>query len=223
MADQGGAMMSRTWNYRWHRGLSLVGLLVVLQTVTACMASQGPLGGTIPTETPINRLERGLMDATDLPFGWRRESTGVPRDLRGEIARYRDYRGPISSPIFVRAGQSIALYSTLTDSESAYAEAAAAMIPKDYADKWPWPPELDFATHADQIVIGCHPGFFNDVKAATCAITARYGNLVTTMYAQVFEDRWLTMAQFRHLLERVDAKMEAIREPQGDTTPTPAP
>ncbi|MBK9094675.1 MAG: hypothetical protein IPM84_18280 [Anaerolineae bacterium] len=54
-------------------------------------------------------------------------------------------------------------------------------------------------------------------------MTARYGNLLTTLDGQVFKDRWLTMAQFRHLLERVDAKMEAIREPQGEATPTPAP
>ncbi|MBK9094798.1 MAG: hypothetical protein IPM84_18905 [Anaerolineae bacterium] len=47
--------------------------------------------------------------------------------------------------------------------------------------------------------------------------------MVTRLDGLVFEDRWLTMAQFRHLLERVDAKMEAIREPQGNATPTPAP
>ncbi|MBK9094793.1 MAG: hypothetical protein WAW03_02210 [Anaerolineae bacterium] len=46
---------------------------------------------------------------------------------------------------------------------------------------------------------------------------------MTVVRTLVFEDRWLTMAQFRHLLERVDAKMEAIREPQGEATPTPAP
>ncbi|MGB4805857.1 MAG: hypothetical protein WBV59_24675, partial [Anaerolineae bacterium] len=104
-----------------------------------------------------------------------------------------------------------------------YEEAVAAMIPVGYADKWPWPSELNFTTHADQIRIGCNPGMFNGIKAVTCRITARYGNLVTTLYGQVFEDRWLTMAQFRHLLERVDAKMEAIREPQGDATATSAP
>jgi len=216
-------MMSRTWNYRWRRGLSLAGLLVVLQTVIACMASQGPLVGTVPTDTPVNRLERGLMDATDLPFGWRRESSGVPRDLRGEVARYRDYRGPTGSPIFVRAGQSIALYSTLTDSEAAYKETAANEIPAAYADHWLHPTELDISHHADEITIGCLDGVFNGISARSCRVITRYGLLVTIVNAQVFEDRWLTMAQFRHLLERVDAKMEAIREPQTDAPSTPAP
>ena len=151
-------MMSRTWNYRWHRGLSLAGLLVVLQTVMACMASQGPWAGTIPTETPINRLERGLMDATDLPSGWSRQSSGVPNDLKGGIARYRECQGPPRSAMpFVRAGQSIGLYVDEEISRDAYEEAVAAMIPVGYADKWPWPLELNFTTHADQISIGCSP------------------------------------------------------------------
>jgi hypothetical protein len=30
-----------------------------------------------------------------------------------------------------------------------------------------------------------------------------------TVYANVFEDRWLTMAQFRRLVERVDARVNS--------------
>ncbi|MFZ1474257.1 MAG: hypothetical protein WAV79_15150, partial [Anaerolineae bacterium] len=63
----------------------------------------------------------------------------------------------------------------------------------------------------------------NDIPNQSCSFIASYGQLITVIHAQVFEDRWLTMAQFRHLLERVDAKMEALREPQGEATPTPAP
>ncbi|MGB3060842.1 MAG: hypothetical protein WBD79_16675 [Anaerolineae bacterium] len=63
----------------------------------------------------------------------------------------------------------------------------------------------------------------NDIPNQSCSFIASYGQLITVIHAQVFEDRWLTMAQFRHLLERVDAKMEAIREPQGDATATSAP
>ncbi|MBK7200585.1 MAG: hypothetical protein IPH87_08365 [Anaerolineae bacterium] len=217
-------MMSQIWSFRWRPWLGLAGLLLVLQAATACVAPQGPFAGTTPTETPINRLERGLMDATDLPSGWSRQSIGVPNDLKGGIARYREYQGPPRSAMpFVRAGQSISLYVNEEISRAAYEEAVAAMIPVGYADKWPWPSELNFTTHADQISIGCSPSVFNDIKAITCRMTARYGNLVTTLDGQVFKDRWLTMAQFRHLLERVDAKMEAIREPQGEATPTPAP
>jgi hypothetical protein len=38
---------------------------------------------------------------------------------------------------------------------------------------------------------------------------ARYDDVVMTLYANVFEDRWLTMAQFKRLLERVDARVNS--------------
>lgn len=216
--------MKRSWYRSWRAWLGLLGLLAGLQIATACLAPLGSLIGATSTETPINRIERGLLDATDLPFGWRRESTGVPQDLTGGIiARYRDYRGPGSTPIFVRAGQSIALYASEAESDAAYQRAAEEMIPAGYEDQWPRPAELDFTTHADAIIIGCSAGVFNGIPARTCRIVARYGRLVTTLDGQVFEDRWLTMAQFRHLLERVDAKMAAIREPSGSAVPPPAP
>ncbi len=218
-------MTAPTGNYQWRRWLfGLVVLLLVSCLETACVTSKDPRVIATSTETPINRIERGLMDATDLPFGWRRESTGVPRDLPGGIiARYRDYRGPTDTPIFVRAGQSIALYASETESDAVYQKAAKEMIPIEYVDKWPKPTELDFAIQADSIIIGCHAGVINGISARTCVVVARYGKLVTTLDGQVFEDRWLTMEQFRHLLERVDAKMEKIREPQADSAPTSEP
>jgi hypothetical protein len=215
--------MKRSRYSCWQAWLGLLGLLVGLHTITACLGPSGPLVNSTATETPINLVERGLLDATDLPFGWRRESTGVPQDLTGGvIARYRDYRGPGSTPIFVRAGQSIALYASETESDAAYQKAAKEMIPAGYEDQWPRPPELDFTTQADAIIIGCSAGVFNGIPARTCRAAARYGNLVTTIRGQIFEDRWLSVLQFRNLLERVDAKMVAIREPQGSDTPTPA-
>ena len=207
-------MMKRSWYSPWRAWLGMIVLLVGLQITTACLAPLGQSMGATSTETPINRIERGMLDATDLPFGWRRESTGVPQDLPGgKIARYRDYRGPGSTPIFVRAGQSIGLYASEAESDAAYQATAKEMIPAGYEDQWPRPPELDFTTHADTIVIGCSVGAFNGIPARTCRIVARYGKLVTTLDGNVFHDRWLTMTEFQHLLERVDAKMAAIREP----------
>ena len=207
-------MMKQSWRASWRSWLGLLGLLVALQITTACLAPLSQSMGATSTETPINRIERGMLDATDLPFGWRHESTGVPQDLTGGIiARYRDYRGPGSTPIFVRAGQSIALYASEAESDAAYQATAKEMIPTGYEDQWPRPAELDFTMQADAIIIGCSAGIFNGIPAHTCRVAARYGDLVMTLGGQIFEDRWLTMAQFRNLLERVDAKMAAIREP----------
>lgn len=193
--------------------LILVVVLLGLVGPAACVMPFAPSVSPGMPESPINRLERGLMDATDLPFGWSRRSTGVPNETRGSLAaRYRDYQGPQrDAMIFVRVGQTIYLYPNETESGVAYKSAIAEIIPAEYSDQWPWPPELDISTHADELTIGCSPLVINDVSATTCRVVARYGHLVTVVRGQVFQDRWLTMAQFRHLLERVDARMESIR------------
>ena len=217
-------MMKRRWYSCWRVWLGYFGLLAGMQILTACLGPLGSSIGATSTETPINRIERGLLDATDLPFGWRRESTGVPQDLTGSvIARYRDYRGPESTPIFVRIGQSTALYQSEEDSRQAYEVLKVEIIPAEYRDEWPEPEELRNVLQADESIIGCSEGRIDNIPHRLCGVVARYGSLVTVVRTLVFEDRWLTMAQFRHLLERVDAKMEAIREPQGEATPTPAP
>ncbi len=148
-----------------------------------------------------------------------------PKILTGGIvARYRDYRGPANTPLFVRASQSIALYAGETESDAAYRAAAREMIPVGYEDQWPRPPELDFTTQADAITVGCSDAsVFDGIPARTCRVAARYGNLVTTIRGQIFEDLWLTMLQFRNLLERVDAKITVIQEPQASDAPTPTP
>jgi len=193
------------------RWIVLAALLLFLFGFVACVVPSSLIRPVL-SESPINRIERGLMDATDLPFGWSRRSTGVPQDPMGSVARYRDYQGPSRYAIpFVRAGQTIYLYPSETESRTAYKNLVADNIPAAAIDKWPQPPELDLPLHADESTIGCMAWIINNIPNQTCSLIARYGNLVTVVDGQVFEDRWLTMAQFRHLLERVDMRMESIR------------
>jgi len=217
-------MMWSTQIACWKRWVYLVVLSLYLGGLAACDAPARLPGDYYTPESDTNRIERGMMDAADLPFGWSRRDLGVPDDAKGGIARYRDYQGPPrSTMLFVRAGQTIFLYPNEADSQRAYAKIIAEEIPIAYVDQWSRPSELDFSARADAITIGCISGVINDMPNQLCSFIARYGQLVTVIHAQIFDDRWLTMAQFRHLLERVDAKMEAIREPQTDALSTPAP
>lgn len=196
-------------------GLWLVGL-------AACSLPFSRMTGPGTPESPTARIERGLMDATDLPFGWSRRSTGVPQDQMDGIARYRDYQGPPRYAMpFVRAGQIIYLYANETESRTAYKALVAENIPPASANKWPWPPALSFPTHADEITVGCMAWVIDNIPNKACSVIARYGDLVTVVDGQVFEDRWLTMAQFRYLLERVDARMQTIRQPAANEERVP--
>ena len=209
----------------WRRWVYLIILSSCLASLAACNAPV-PLPADYDTsKSDVSRIERGMVDATDLPSGWSLRSTGAPRNSNGAIlARYRDYQGPQRSAMpFVRTGQQMYLYSNEIESREAFQKLVTDSIPSEFADKWPRPVELDFTLHASESRIGCSSGLVNNIPHRVCLVIARYDEVVTRLDGLVFEDRWLTMAQFRHLLERVDAKMEAIREPQGEATPTPAP
>lgn len=69
-------------------------------------------------------------------------------------------------------------------------------------------------SHADKMVVACLPLSINDLPTKSCRVVAQYDDMVTILRGAVFEDRWLTMPQFRRLLERVDARMEAARKPE---------
>lgn len=98
-----------------HRSVTIFVLCMI--ALVSCTPN-APITGTLTPQTPINRLEQGMMDATDLPFGWGIRSTGAPRDLNGAtFAWYRDYQGPPRNAMpFVRAGQIIYLYSSEIES-----------------------------------------------------------------------------------------------------------
>jgi len=205
-----------------HRSITIFVLCMI--ALVSCTPN-APITGTLTPQTPINRLEQGMMDATDLPFGWGIRSTGAPRDLNGAtFAWYRDYQGPPRNAMpFVRAGQIIYLYSSEIESRGAYQELVNTNFPPVAVNLWPHPKELAVTLRAEENTIGCMSGSVNDIPHQACRVIARYGALVMKLDGQVFEDRWLTMEQFRHLLERVDAKMEKIREPQADSAPTKEP
>ncbi len=163
-----------------------------------------------------------MMDATDLPFGWgHRASYAV--DEFGGVGRVIMYSGanPRSKP-FVSVSQYIIIYPDEQRSSSAYDTAVAEAIPAAYADKWVRPPELDFQGHADEVVIACLPGRVGGFYLRSCTVVARYGDMMMRLDGNVFEDRWMTMTQFRHLVERVDKHMNDARVPQSEPTMEPA-
>lgn len=114
----------------WRRWVYLIILSSCLASLAACNAPV-PLPADYDTsKSDVSRIERGMMDATDLPLGWSRRDLGVPNDAKGGVARYRDYQGPPRGTMpFVRAGQTIFLYRNEADSQRAYAKITAEEIP----------------------------------------------------------------------------------------------
>lgn len=194
---------------RANRWLIALALYLGIQLLTACVARP-----TVPTISPTQqRFNAGLITARDLPKGWGHRELYIP-DIPDATARTVVFYGdnPREFPI-ANVSQDIYIYTDGDASASAFEGVLDEAIPPAYADKWVWPEELEFENHADEIVIGCLPGVANDISFRSCSFVARYDDMIVRVYGQVFEDRWMTMSQFRQLLERVDERMEAAKAP----------
>lgn len=154
----------------------------------------------------LRRFGTGMVDATDLPFGWGDRRMTVA-EVPGAIGRNVTYYAEGPGRSYVNVGQQMRIYPDENTAQIAYEEIVAQAFPAKSADRWLTPTELEFTGRADQLKIACLPGSINGMPFQGCNVVARYKDMVMDLTANVFEDRWLTMEQFRRLVERVDAKM----------------
>ena len=152
------------------------------------------------------RFASGMVDATDLPFGWGdRRSTAA--EVPGAIGRNITYYAEGPGLSYVNVGQQMMIYPDENAARLAYEAIVAEAFPAAYADRWLTPREMEFVGRSDQMKIACLSGTINGMPFEGCSVVARYKDMVMDLTGNVFEDRWLTMEQFRRLVERVDAKM----------------
>jgi hypothetical protein len=160
-------------------------------------------------QAAIRRHGWDALNATDLPFGWGHRWSNTITEPDGYGLHVVYYGANPRSQSYVNVNQRLVYYRTVESSQAAYQAAVAQAIPAVAAHKWVRPPELDFPARADEMTIACLPGRINGIYHRACRVMARYDDVVMTLYANVFEDRWLTMAQFKRLLERVDARVNS--------------
>jgi len=176
--------------------------VIFVLAVALNVSCQAPDG----SEYAMRRFAAGMVDATDLPFGWGdRRSTAA--EVPGAIGRNITYYAEGPGRSYVNVGQQMMIYPDEDAARSAYEEIAAQSFPAEYSDRWLTPAELEFEGRSDQMKIACLSGSINGMPFSGCSVVARYKDMVMDLTANVFENRWLTMEQFRRLVERVDAKM----------------
>ena len=183
------------------RGVFVRAVIFIL-IVALSVSCQGPDG----SEYAMRRFATGMVDATDLPFGWGdRRSTAA--EVPGAIGRNITYYAEGPGRSYVNVGQQMMIYPNEDAARSAYEEIVAQSFPAEYSDRWLTPAEVEFEGRSDQMKIACLSGSINGMPFSGCSLVARYKDMVMDLTANVFENRWLTMEQFRRLVERVDAKM----------------
>ena len=154
----------------------------------------------------LRRFSTGMVNATDLPFGWGHRASSIP-ELPGAVGRSVSYLGADAGSSFVNVRQRVFIFPTDRNSAAGYDQVVSQSIPEQYADRWILPPELDIETQADQLTVRCLAGSANGLPIQTCVAIGQYGDMLSELSGNIFDDRWLTMDQFRRVLERVDARM----------------
>lgn len=154
----------------------------------------------------LRKFGTGMVDGTDLPFGWGDQRITVT-EVPGAIGRNAAYYAEGVGRSYVNVSQQMRIYPDENAAQLAYEEIVAQAFPAKSADRWLTPAELQFTGRADQMKIACLSGLINEMPFEACSVVARYGEMVMHLMGNVFENRWLTMEQFRRLVERVDVKM----------------
>lgn len=175
---------------------------VCIFTLVACSAQSR----TGESELVLRRFATGMVDATDLPFGWGDRRSAFS-DRPGSVGQSISYSGAGAGITPVNVHHRLFVYPTEEASAAGYEQAVAERIPPAYSDKWIAPPELQIQSQADQFIARCLPALINGAPAYTCVVIGQYGAMLSELSAGTVRDPWLNMSQFRRVVERVDAKM----------------
>ncbi len=168
----------------------------------------------LPTLSPTDAFFTDVaIQLSDLPQGWRRGEVMVESVPNAEGRFYRFYGTANRSESWINVEQIILLYPDVAAARVGYQEQETQYIPPT-ATRWREMKELAFAHQADEWHAECLPHSINGSPGFACRAIARYENLVIVMLGNVFEDRWLSMADFRVVLEAMDRRAIAALEQQ---------
>lgn len=195
--------------------------LIMAIVLGALLILQSLIGRTVyrwawerrPTPSPAEvLLAQAAIQLSDLPQGWRQGDMMVESVPETEGRSIRFYGTSDPNESWINVGEILLLYPDVTAAQVGYQQQHDQHIPPAYATHWKEIAELEFSHHADQWHVACLSGNTNGSSSHACRAVARYENLVVTMLGNVYEDRYLSMADFRAVLEAMDRRAVAALE-----------
>ena len=156
---------------------------------------------TPPSEPWVKEL---FVKEGEIPAAWRTESTFWDGESLGVAYRTQPRQTGIALSQFVT------FYSTTLLAEQAYSRTLDKYFPPEYIKDWKDAPELVFPYHADALKVACLASRLNGIPFQACRSLARYKQLIVMTFGNVFEDKWLTMADYRKMLEAVDRRVTEV-------------
>ena len=196
------------------RRLMIIGFTVVGLVLLLFLSMQLLVGVWIPrvveqsfpTQTPLDvRVQTAQIMPADLPSGWRRGGTHEEQSPGAIVALTVPYYGSQDrSQSWVKVSQQLIIYP---DEETALAAYQAEL--STFNPAWISPPGLEFTGQADEMYIACVPGSINGLRNYACEAVGLYSDTLSILRGLVFEERWLTMADFEAVLEAMDRRVMA--------------
>jgi len=146
-------------------GVSLAIIVVSVLVFAGCSMGSNNFRPTPIPALVLDCFAIGMMNATDLPFGWQYGGSYGSETSDGIRRSVIYYGAHFDKQPLVNVSQIMWIYASDTLSTSAYKAAVAEAIPQKSANVWVRPSELSFPTHADEISIACHSVQINDIPA----------------------------------------------------------
>ncbi len=169
--------------------------LIMLIGLTACQISPA-----------LNRIFASQITAQDLPSGFGRYGAQIKDipEAEGRIFAFHSTDSAMTSIV----SEELYVYKTVDAASKSYGAWVDSEIPPYAADSWITPKELVFTGRADQMRVACLSGVVNFQSNHACGAIGRYGDTIVILRGIVI-DPWLTMTDFRKLLEAMDRRIVA--------------
>lgn len=161
-----------------------------------------------PTLSPdLELLFEAMLQVEDLPAGWHRLKGSIQtRPLPGGEGRFFWFNHASAKELtWVNISETVLVYGDEEAAGGGYQEQRDKFFPPQ-AKRWEENEALAFSHHADEIKVACLEGYLNGRHHYACRAVAQYGRVVIVVLGNVFEDQWLTMNEFRGVLEAADRR-----------------
>lgn len=160
-----------------------------------------------PTPTPLeSRIQAAQISYTDFPRGWYQDGAKYEDTPGTLISRLLWFYGPDKKlNTWVSASQRLFIYPDEESAQSAYEEKL-----ETFDDAWSVQHKLIIDGYADDMYTTCLPsGQVEDVAYSVCLSVGLYDDTLSIFMAGVFEEGWLTMADFQSVVIAMDQQLKA--------------
>lgn len=148
-----------------------------------------------------------MLQVEDMPSGWYRRNGSIQIEYvpDGDGRFFWFHHISAKDLTWVNVSEKVLVYGGQNTANEGYQQQRDKYFPPGVTE-WEEIEELVFPHHADEMKVACLEGYVNGMHHYACRAVARYERVVIIVQGNVFDERWLTMEDFRSVLEAADRR-----------------